>query len=247
MAVARADAPGCTSCLFRPLCLPPDPGWARVGLMHVALQRRAPLAMGENLFWEGDRFEALYAVRRGAVKTFATDVDGNEHIHGFYEAGDLFGLDALHESRHPTAAQALVETDICVLPYAPLALLAAAEPRLLQCLMRLMSRDLHGAQALAGGFSAEQRIAAFLVQLAWRHRQRSEPSRRVTLHMGRREIGNYLRLVTETVSRVLTHFRDQGLIGVERREILIHDFPTLARLAEPVGLASTASLIHLAV
>ncbi len=230
------QANSCHSCGLRPICIAGGLAAADVNLLGAVLRRRTPLGAGEHLYWEGDSFEAVFAVRRGGIKSYTTDLDGNERVRGFHLPGDLFGLDALHAGRHPASAQALAETEVCVLPYTQLERLADTVPGLQHRLFSLMSRDFALALALAGEYTAEQRLAAFLLHLTARTIPVAQPVDTLVLDMGRRDIGNYLRLVTETVSRVLKRFRDEGLIAVDRREIQILDRAGLTRIASPVGI-----------
>ncbi len=203
--------------------------------MNAVVRRRGSLACGDHAFWEGDAFESLYVVRSGAIKTFTIDADGNERVRGFHLTGDLVGLDAVHPHRHPCSAECLVETQICELPYARLEQAEQQVPALRRNLFELMSRELALALAMSGDFTAEQRIAAFLLDLATRQgRSAGDQVSQVQLDMSRRDIANYLRLVTETVSRVLTRLRSLGLIDVERRNIRLLDLPALRRMAGPL-------------
>jgi CRP/FNR family transcriptional regulator len=193
---------------------------------------------GDHLFRVGDAFRALFAVRSGYVKTYVVDEAGQEQVLGFHLPGELVGLDAIYPQRHQCNAVALDTMTVCEMPYAEITRLASEVPSLQQQMFRLMSKDIGSAFMLAGDHTAEERLAAFLMSLSQRLKLRGYSDTHLVLAMPRRDIANYLRLATETVSRVLTRFEKDGLIAVERRDIRILDaarLRELGRCAKPAA------------
>lgn len=222
--------PPCLDCSLRPLCVGECSDEQVLQRLNFVQRRRAPLAAGDQLAWEGDQFRSVYVVRAGALKSMSFDQDGNERVRGFHLPGELVGLDALHGGTHLGSVESLAESEVCELPFSRLDLAMDAVPPLRRHVMGLLSRQLATSLSQGGDFTAEQRIAAFLLDMAQRQTPRSS-SGRVQLDMSRRDIANYLRLVTETVSRVLTRLRGAGIIAVNRREIRLLDFRALQEIA----------------
>ena len=209
----------CTTCAFSQACL--SEGMDKRALMdlHVLVEHVGPLHAGEHVFREGDAYEAIAAVRAGTVKTYVVDRDGHEQVLGFHLPGEVIGLDAIDGDRYPCNAVALDTVMLCRFSFPRISTLAARLPGLQQHLFRLMSRDIGRASLLAGDYSADQRMAAFLIGLSRRLAARGFSPDRFQLTMARTDIANYLRLAPETVSRVLKRFQHDGLIHVDRREL----------------------------
>jgi len=195
--------------------------------------RTAVMPGAKPLFSAGEPLQALYSVRGGCIKTYTVDADGNERIRGFYLPGDLVGLDALHDSHLRSTAAAVVPSQVCVAPIGGLRRLLAGHSEFGQQLMAQTSRELALALALSGNFTAEQRLAAFLLNM--QERLVSHDGL-VRLPMTQRDIGNYLRLATETVCRTLKGFEKQGWLACEDKGIRVLSTPALHRIAEPVGI-----------
>lgn len=168
------------------------------------------------------------------MKTFVIDAEGREQVLGFFLPGEVIGLNAIHSERYPCNAVALDTVMLCRFSFPMMATLAQRMPGLQGQLFRLLSQDIGKATLLAGDYSADQRMAAFLVTLSRRYAQRGFSPSRFALTMARTDIANYLRLASETVSRVLRRFQDEGLLLVERREVAILDMDRLGALAQPV-------------
>ncbi|HSC46698.1 MAG TPA: helix-turn-helix domain-containing protein, partial [Gammaproteobacteria bacterium] len=194
-----------------------------------------PMHEGDHLFRVGDAFKAVYAVRAGSYKSYTVDSEGREHVLGFHLPGELLGLEAIYPARHVSNAVALDTASVCVLPYDRLQELAGEIGGLRNQLFRLMSKDIADAAALAGDFTAEERIAAFLLGLSRRFQQRGFSSQEFNLTMSRRDIANYLRLAPETVSRVFARFEKTKLIAVKQREIRLLDIARLQELGRCLG------------
>jgi CRP/FNR family transcriptional regulator, anaerobic regulatory protein len=224
----------CSTCAFSEACLSQGMDKAALGELHVLVEHVGPFKEGEHLFREGDDFTAIAAVRAGTVKTYVVDPDGHEQVLGFHLPGEVIGLNAIAQAHYPCNAVALDTTMLCRFSFPRMAMLAARLPGLQAQLFRLLSQDIGKAALLAGDYSADQRLAAFLVSLSRRFADRGFSATRLRLTMSRTDMANYLRLAPETVSRVLRRFQDDGLIGVERRELEIRDPARLHAIARSV-------------
>ena len=224
----------CSTCAFSQACLSEGMDKRALNDLHVLVEHVGPLHAGDHLFREGDAFEAIAAVRAGTVKTYVVDREGREHVLGFHLPGEVIGLDAIDGEHYPCNAIALDTVMLCRFSFPKIAVLASRLPGLQQHLFRLLSRDIGRAALLAGDWSADQRLAAFLVGLSRRLAARGFSPSRFQLTMPRTDIANYLRLAPETVSRVLKRFQQDGLLNVERREIELAGRATLEALAAPI-------------
>ena len=224
----------CSTCAFSEACLSQGFGKSALSELHVLVEHIGPLREGEHIFREGDPFTAIAAVRAGTVKTYVVDPGGQEQVLGFFLPGEVIGLNAIHQLHYPCNAVALDTVMLCRFSFPKMALLATRLPGLQAQLFRLLSQDIGKAALLAGDYSADQRMAAFLVALSRRYALRGFSATRFHLTMTRTDIANYLRLAAETVSRVLRRFQDDGLVVVERRELEIRDAQRLHELARHV-------------
>jgi CRP/FNR family transcriptional regulator, anaerobic regulatory protein len=224
----------CSTCAFSAACL--DSGYDKGQLrdLHVLVEHIGPFREGEHIFREGDPFTAIAAVRSGTVKTYVTDNEGREHVQGFFLPGEVIGLNAISQARYPSNAMALDSVVLCRFSFPNIAALAMRMPGLQQQLFKLLSLDIGKAALLSGNFSADERMAAFLITLSRRYAARGFSPNRFMLTMSRTDIANYLRLASETVSRVFRRFQDDGLIRVERREIELTELKQLEVLADNV-------------
>lgn len=224
----------CSTCAFSSACLSQGYDKSSLQELHVLVEHIGPFRENDHIFREGDEFNAIAAVRSGTVKTYIVDSQGNEQVLGFFLPGEVIGLNAIHHAKYPCNAVALDTVMLCRFSFPKMALLATKMPGLQTQLFRLLSQDIGKAALLAGDYSADQRMAAFLISLSRRYAARGFSAKRFHLTMSRTDIANYLRLAPETVSRVLRRFQTEGLIQVERRELEITQVEPLQRLAEPV-------------
>ncbi len=224
----------CSTCAFSQACL--DQGMDKGSLadLHMLVEHVGPLHAGEHVFRAGDPFGAIAAVRAGTVKTYVLDRDGHEHVLGFHLPGEVIGLDGIDGDTYPCNAVALDTVMLCRFSFPKISVLAARLPGLQQHLFRLLSRDIGRAAMLAGDWSADERMAAFLLGLSRRLAARGFSPDRFQLTMARTDIANYLRLAPETVSRVLKRFQDDGLLRVERREVELLDRGRIEVLAQAI-------------
>ena len=224
----------CSTCAFSSACLSQGYNKSALAELHVLVEHIGPIAEGQHVFREGDPFTAIAAVRAGTVKTYVIDSVGHEQVLGFHLPGELIGLSAISNARYPCNAVALDTVMLCRFSFPQLALLATRMPGLQEQLFRLLSQDIGKAALLAGDYSADERMAAFLVSLSRRYAARGFSAKRFHLTMGRTDMANYLRLAPETVSRVLRRFQDEGLVEVDRRELEIRNMEKLHALAKTV-------------
>jgi CRP/FNR family transcriptional regulator len=225
----------CSSCCLQEVCLPRGLSSASLSEFDELTTMKRRIARGASLYHSGDEFDALYAVRSGAFKTVGVSSNGEEKITGFYLSGEVMGLDAINNERHNYSATALEDSEVCVIPFARLTDLTQRIPELQQQLFRLLSRDIardQGLMLLLGSMTAEQRLAAFLLGLSRRYKRLGYAADRFLLRMTREDIGNYLGLTLETISRLMSRFQRDGLITAQQREI---EFRDTARLTEIVG------------
>jgi len=223
--------PNCSACHLRELCLPGGMTGGDVERLDALLFSRRRVRAGQVVYREGDRFESMYAVRSGTVKTSLMLADGREQVSGFYMAGELMGLDALAEGAHASTATALEDAEVCSIPYVHLSEAAVASTGMQHLVVRLMSREIvreQGLMLLLGGMNAEERLSAFLLDQSRRLDARGYSPSEFHLRMSRAEIGSYLGVTLETVSRTFSAFHRQGLIMVNQRHVRIIDMAGLA-------------------
>ena len=230
---------GCSTCHLRGLCLP----W---GLSPIEVKRlddmefaQRSLEMAQVLYRDGDPFKYLFAVRSGSLKSSLLSLDGREQISGFHIAGDLVGMDGVARGLYASCATALEDTQVCAIPYAGLSDGAGTTVGMQRMISRLMSREIvrdHSVMMLLASMNAEGRLAAFLLNLSQRYAARGYSRREFHLRMSRADIGSYLGMKIETVSRTFSILQKQRLLEVDKRLVRITDLEGLQRLFE----ASTA-------
>lgn len=216
----------CSNCNLRELCLPVGLSPDEMDHLDRLVATRRAIPRGDTLFRSGDSFQSLYAVRTGFFKTCVTAEDGRDQVTGFQMAGELLGLDGISTDRHGVDAVALEDSQVCVIPYGELEALAREFTDLQHQFHRIMSREIvrdHGVMLLLGSMRAEERLAAFLTNLTQRLKARGFSPSSLILRMTREEIGSYLGLKLETVSRTFSKLQDEGLLEVRQRQITILD------------------------
>lgn len=223
----------CSSCNLRELCLPVGLTQPQLDQLDGMVASRRSLKRGEALFHSGDPFKAVYAVRTGFFKTCVSSEDGRDQVTGFQMAGELLGLDGISTDHHACDAVALEDSQVCVIPYAQLEDMSREFSDLQHQFHKIMSREIvrdHGVMLLLGSMRAEERLAAFLLNLTQRLHARGFSSTALVLRMTREEIGSYLGLKLETVSRAFSKFQEEGVLEVKQRDIRILDEPALKAL-----------------
>ncbi|HZX18792.1 MAG TPA: fumarate/nitrate reduction transcriptional regulator Fnr [Pseudomonas sp.] len=224
----------CKDCSLASLCLPLSLNLEDMDALDEIVKRGRPLKKGEFLFRQGDTFNSVFAVRSGALKTFSLSDSGDEQITGFHLPSELVGLSGMDSEAYPVSAMALETTSVCEIPFERLDELSIQLPQLRRQLMRIMSREIRDDQQmmlLLSKKTADERIATFLVNLSARFRARGFSANQFRLAMSRNEIGNYLGLAVETVSRVFTRFQQSKLLEAEGKEVHILDPIELCALA----------------
>ncbi|MBP7081967.1 MAG: fumarate/nitrate reduction transcriptional regulator Fnr [Rhodocyclaceae bacterium] len=223
----------CAQCNARELCLP-------LGLSDTELQQlddvvgnRQKLKRGEHLYRNGDPFSAIYAIKTGFFKTDVVTEDGRDHVTGFQMHGEILGMDGISGDAHACNAVALEDSEVCVIPFAELEHLSASVPTLQRHFHRVMSREIvrdHGIMMLLGTLRAEERLVAFLLNLSQRYAARGYSATEFHLRATRDEIGSYLGLKLETVSRALSQLQDSELIQVQQKYIRITSLDGLKKM-----------------
>jgi CRP/FNR family transcriptional regulator len=200
----------------------------------VATRRKIP--RGENLFRNGEKFNALYAIRTGFFKTCVSSEDGRDQVTGFQMAGEIIGLDGIVSDHHTCDAVALEDAEVCVMTYDRIEELSREINALQRHVHKIMSREIvreHGVMLLLGSMRAEERLAAFLLNLVQRLHARGFSQSELVLRMTREEIGSYLGLKLETVSRTFSKFAEDGIIEVKQRHVRILNTEALKLLVNP--------------
>ena len=204
-------------------------------LLESIASRRIRLHKGETLFRAGEKFTSLYAVRSGSCKTVLPGEDGHEQVAGYHMAGDVLGTDGIGAESHDCEAIALEDTEVCVLPFGRCEELARRSAPFQRRLYRLLSQEItreRRVTLILGTMRADQRLATFLLDLAQRYQERGYSSVEFVLRMTREEIGSYLGLKLETVSRLFSRFHEEGLIQVHGRVVKLLDRVALTRVVE---------------
>ncbi len=225
----------CSNCNLRELCLPVDLTADEMLRLEELSNQKRSYATGDYLYRSGDRFRSLHAIRSGSFKTRVLHEDGREQVTGFLMAGEIIGLEAISTDIHTSEAVAMEDSEVCELPYAQLIELSSEIPSLQRHLHKIMSREIvrdQGIMLLLGSMRAEERLAAFLLNMSQRNAIHGMSATQLRLRMSRLEIGSYLGLKLETVSRAFSHFQEAGLIQVKARAVEILSLP---KLREMVG------------
>lgn len=223
----------CSNCNLRELCMP-------VGLEEQQLKRideivatRRKIKRGSTLFRNGEPFTSLFAIRTGFFKTCVATEDGRDQVTGFQMAGEIIGLDGIVHDHHTCDAVALEDAEVCVMPFDRIEELSREVAALQTHVHKIMSREIvreHGVMLLLGSMRADERLAAFLLNLVQRLHARGFSQSELILRMTREEIGSYLGLKLETVSRTFSKFVEEGIVEVKQRHVRILDTAALKRI-----------------
>jgi CRP/FNR family transcriptional regulator len=214
----------CSNCNLRELCMPLGLSESEMERVDDVVATRRKVARGDNLFRNGDKFNALYAIRTGFFKTRISAEDGRDQVTGFQMAGEIIGLDGIVSDHHTCDAVALEDAEVCVMPFDRIEELSREITSLQRHVHKIMSREIvreNGVMLLLGSMRAEERLAAFLLNLVQRLHARGFSQTELVLRMTREEIGSYLGLKLETVSRTFSKFVDDGLVEVKQRHVRI--------------------------
>jgi len=223
----------CSNCNLRELCMPMGLNDDEMKRIDEVVATRRKIARGETLFRNGEKFNALYAIRTGFFKTCISSEDGRDQVTGFQMAGEIIGLDGIVSDQHTCDAVALEDAEVCVMTFDRIEELSREINALQRHVHKIMSREIvreHGVMLLLGSMRAEERLAAFLLNLVQRLHARGFSQSELVLRMTREEIGSYLGLKLETVSRTFSKFVEDGTVEVKQRHVRILDTEGLQRL-----------------
>lgn len=236
MNYTSSDAPSskCSVCVLGQFCLPVGISSSDIAKIDTLVKDRVHLKKGETLYRYGDPLNAVYSVRFGTLKTEYGLEDGRQQVIGFHLPGEILGLDGIGEGQYQSEAIALEDSEVCIIRYTAFEDLARQIPVLQQQFHRILSRELTQDQRhllSLGSLRAEERLAAFLLNLSQRLAARGYQDNEFDLRMSRIEIGSYLGIQIETVSRMLSRFAESGLIQIKQRHIKLIDMNGLYELA----------------
>ncbi len=223
----------CSNCNLRELCMPLGLTPAEVDRLDNMVANRRKVKRGTSLFRNGEKFSSLYAIRTGFFKTCVAAEDGRDQVTGFQMAGEIIGLDGIVNEHHTCDAVALEDAEVCVMPFDGSDDHSREINGLQRHVHKIMSREIvreHGVMLLLGSMRAEERLAAFLLNLVQRLHARGFSQSELILRMTREEIGSYLGLKLETVSRTFSKFVEDGIVEVKQRHVRILDTDGLSRL-----------------
>lgn len=224
----------CGDCRLNTICLPIALETDDIDRLDEIIQRGRPLRKGEHLFRENEPFRSVYAVRAGTLKAYTITDDGKEQVTGFYYPGEILGMDGISMNKHHSSAKALETAAVCEIPFERLQELSTKVPSLQRHFFQLMSQEITQDQqliTLLSKNSAEERIATLVMTISARHRRRRLSATSFRLPMSRGDIGNYLGLTVETVSRVFSRFQKLGMLSVDNKDITINDPEALRQAA----------------
>jgi CRP/FNR family transcriptional regulator len=220
------------------ICVPQSLTPEEIDLVDSKVQRGRAVQRNKHVFEDGQKFTSLYAVRSGAIKAYSVDQNGEEQVIGFYLPGELFGLDAIHNDAYVSSAKALETSAVCELPYTQVTELSAKIHNLQAHMYKTLSKEINTDQQfhrLLSKKTAEERISTFLQNLSERYQRRKLSPTSFRLPMSRTDIGNYLGLAVETVSRVFTRLQQNGILKVDGKELQILDLGKLCDIAHSEG------------
>ncbi|MEZ2350950.1 helix-turn-helix domain-containing protein [Caballeronia sp. RCC_10] len=230
----RRQAAHCSSCAMRHLCMPEGLCARDVTKLEHIISVTRKIRRGDALFRTGDTFDSLYAVRSGSLKTVVTNDGsrdgGRERMTGLLLAGDALGLDGIGDGRHTCDAVALEDSSVCVVPYALFERMCRETDSLQRRMHRMMSQAINREAehvVRLGLLRADERVARLLLDMSARLARRGYATAEFTMRMTRDDIGSYLGMTLETVSRTLSRFDKLGLIEAQGKSIRIRDFDGL--------------------
>jgi len=225
----------CGDCRLGELCLPIALDAAEITRLDEIVKRGRPLKKGDYLYRQGDEFKAIYAIRAGSFKCFKTAwEDGEEQVTGLYLPGEIVGMDGISSNQHDSSAIALETGSVCEIPFSQLEGLSTKIPSLQGRFFRLMGQEIAKDQqmlTLLSSNSAEERVAALLLSISSRNARRHLSPTQFRLPVTRAEIGSYLGLTLETVSRIFSRLQKQEIIEIDNKELRIANMDELKKIA----------------
>ncbi len=224
----------CAQCRLNAICLPISLHLTDLEKVDQIIQRGRPLQKGDYLFRAATDFHSVYAVRSGAVKTITVTTDGEEQVTGFYLPGEILGIDGIASGNHTNSAIALETSAICEIPFERLEGLSTELPSLQRHMYKILGKEIANDQqliTLLSKNSADERVATLLLSISARNHQRQLSACEFNLPMSRADIGNYLGLTVETVSRALSRLQKSEIINIDKKAVQILDIDALKELA----------------
>lgn len=223
----------CSNCNLRELCMPLGLSQDELNRLDSVVSVRRKVRRGGVLFRNGEAFSNLYAIRTGFFKTCVASEGGRDQVTGFQMAGEVMGLDGIVHDRHTCDAVALEDAEVCVMPFDRIEDLSREITGLQRHVHKIMSREIvreNDVMLLLGSMRAEARIAAFVLNLVQRLHARGFSQSELVLRMTREEMGSYLGMKLETVSRTFSKLADEGVVQVRQRHIRILDIGALREI-----------------
>ncbi len=225
----------CDKCALNHLCIPQGMSRHDLSRLDAIMIRHDTIKRGMDWMHSGEKFSSIFAVRSGCLKTYVNSASGEEHIYGFHLPGEIIGLGSINQAHYTYSIKAVQTSSLCEIPFNKLEIVAIQHPTLYQQLLRIMSKELDNEQKLFGALcrtTAEQRVAAFLLNISGRFAKRGYSAHAFSLGMPRADIGNYLGLAVETVCRVFTRLTKEQIVEANGKHILIKDTQRLYQLAD---------------
>lgn len=224
----------CSKCRLNAICLPLALEQSEIVQLDEIVQQGRPLQRNQHLYREGDAFNSIFAVRSGAVKAYSISDNGEEQVTGFYLPGEILGMDGIGQNRYASSAQAMEVSAVCEIPFIKIEELSGRLPNMQKHFFKLLSQEIVEDQrhmTLLSKHTAEERLASLLVSISARNARRNLSASSFRLPMSRTDIGNFLGLTIETVSRVFSRFAKQDLIDINKKEVYVIDIDALKRIA----------------
>ena len=222
----------CTNCGIYQLCYSVG-GDTDLSVLDTLVKNRKTIKRGDFLYRTGDQFRSIYAIRGGSVKTSILADDGRIQVTGFHVAGKVLGLDAIVTNQYNCEATALETTGFCEIPFSRFEELSKEIPNLQYSMLKIMSQEIldnRELMMLLGKMNGEERLATYLLSMSRGLENRGFPSIQFNMSMSRGDIGNYLGMAEETISRIFTRFQEEGLITLQRRHVTINNFDALGAI-----------------
>ena len=229
-ACPHSKAASCADCRLSELCLPIAMNKSEIQRLDEIIQRNRPLKKGDFLYRQNDPFKSVFAVRSGSLKTSHLSADGQGRVTGFFLPGEILGMDGIASKLHANSAIALEHTSVCEIPFANMEKLSAQIPSLQHHFFTILGKEIAKDQqihTLLSSYSAEQRIASFFLGLSSRYARVALSPDRFLLHMTRGDIGEYLGLTLETVSRILSGLQKKGIVTIDNKDVTLLDHGAL--------------------
>ncbi len=230
-----SESPHCSTCMMANVCLPTGMSTSEIAQLDDLVKERLRIEKGQALFQHGKGFDALFALRSGSIKTQMIEACDQHQITGFFLPGEVVGLDGMMQRTHSSTAVAMEDSEVCVIKLADIDEISRRLPILQHQVRLLMSKEIarsHHIMLALGSMRSEQRLATFLINLSQRLTALGYSSIEFSMRMSREEIGNYLGLTLETISRVFSRFARDGVMQVHQREIKILDMVALNELVD---------------